>query len=181
MNPEGLIHKYCRDNVQLEQLLLRHSSDVATRALRIAQQHPEFHLDENFLYEAAMLHDIGVVGVNASAVFCYGTEPYICHGMLGAEILRAEGLPLHAEVALRHTGTGLTRQEIIRQELPLPHQDLVPQTLAEEIICYADKFFSKSRPQVEKTPEQVERSLQKFGEESVHKFREWRLRFEGTL
>ena len=54
---------------------------------------------------------------------------------------------------------------------------LVPETLEEQVICYADKFYSKSRLDQEKTPEQVLRSLAKVGEESVETFRRWQERF----
>ncbi|MBO7120709.1 MAG: HD domain-containing protein [Bacteroidaceae bacterium] len=173
-----LIHKYCGGNEPLEQILLIHSCDVARRALRIAKSHPELNADETLLWEAAMLHDIGIVRVDAPSIFCYGTEPYICHGILGAEILRAEGLPLHARVAERHTGTGLTAAEIERQNLPLPHQDFTPQSIEEQIICYADKFYSKTRLSMEKTPEQALRSLEKFGSDGLDVFRAWMARFE---
>ncbi len=61
MKPEELIHRYCGDNPALENILLKHSRDVANRALKIADNHPEFKIDRQFLYEAAMLHDIGIV------------------------------------------------------------------------------------------------------------------------
>lgn len=178
MNPHELIHRYYADNPELEQILLKHSEDVAQRALRIVDAHPEFHVDRHFLFEAAMLHDIGILYVDAPSIFCYGTEPYICHGILGAELLRKEGLPAHARVAERHTGTGLTQEEILRQSLPLPARDFLPETLEERIVCYADKFYSKSHLEIEKTPEQVMRSLQKFGLECVDKFWAWMIEFE---
>jgi uncharacterized protein len=173
-----LIHKYCQGNEPLEQILLRHSTDVARRALKIAKAHPELKADETLLWEAAMLHDIGIVRVDAPSIYCYGSEPYIRHGILGAEILRGEGLPLHARIAERHTGTGLTAFEIERQNLPLPHQDFTPESIEEQIICYADKFYSKSHPEREKTIEQAAKSLMKFGEEGVIRFRMWVERFE---
>ena len=173
-----LIHRYCEDNEALEQLLLRHSEDVARRALRIAQVHPELGADEQFLWEAAMLHDIGCVRTNAPSIHCFGTEPYIRHGILGAEILRSEGLPRHARVAERHTGTGLTANEIEHQNLPLPRQDFTPESIEEQIVCYADKFYSKSHPDIEKTPEQALRSLEKFGSEGLDVFKAWIERFE---
>lgn len=175
---EELIHRYCEGNTQLEQILLRHSTDVARRALKIAKAHPELKADEALLWEAAMLHDIGICRVDAPSIFCYGTEPYIRHGILGAEILRAEGLPLHARVAERHTGTGLTAAEIERQNLPLPHQDFTPESIEEQIICYADKYYSKTRLDIEKTPEQAIRSLEKFGSDGIAVFKAWMARFE---
>lgn len=174
----NLIHKYYAGQPELEQILLKHSEDVAQKVLEIAEAHPEFHLDRQFLYEAAMLHDIGILYVDAPGICCYGTKPYICHGMLGAELLRNEGLPAHARVAERHTGTGLTKEEILRQSLPLPPRDFVPETLEEKIICYADKFFSKSHLEEVKTPEQAMRSLEKFGPSCVDTFKAWMSEFE---
>ncbi|MBR6047330.1 MAG: HD domain-containing protein [Bacteroidaceae bacterium] len=174
----NLIHKYYAGQPELEQILLKHSEDVAQRVLEIAEAHPEFHLDRQFLYEAAMLHDIGILYVDAPGICCHGTKPYICHGMLGAELLRNEGLPAHARVAERHTGTGLTKEEILRQSLPLPPRDFVPETLEEKIICYADKFFSKSHLEEVKTPEQAMRSLEKFGPSCVDTFKAWMSEFE---
>jgi uncharacterized protein len=134
-------------------------------------------VDAQFIEEAALLHDIGIVSVNAPRIECYGTEAYIRHGVLGAEMLRAEGLELHARVCERHTGTGLTMEQIVQQELPLPHQDLQPQSIEEQIICFADKFFSKTRLDEEKSVEQARRSLEKFGEEGLAKFDAWCERF----
>ena len=178
VNVQCIIHKYCEGNDPLEQVLLKHSTDVAQRALKIAKAHPELGVDETFLWEAAMLHDIGITRVDAPGIYCYGTEHYIRHGILGAEILRSEGLPRHARVAERHTGTGLTAEEIERQNLPLPHRDFKPETIEEQIICYADKFYSKSHLDIEKTPEQAMRSLEKFGFGCVAVFKAWKERFE---
>lgn len=178
LDTEALIHKYYADNAPLEELLIRHSRDVARRALEIARRHPEWQLDETFIAEAAMLHDIGIFLTDAPGIHCHGTQPYICHGLLGGQLLREEQLPRHARVAERHTGTGLTAEDIRRQALPLPPQDFVPETREEEIICYADKFYSKSRPEQEKTPEQVLRSLAKFGPDGEQKFRHWMQIFE---
>lgn len=88
-------------------------------------------------------------------------------------MMRAEGYERHARVCERHTGAGLSLNDIVSQGLPLPHQSLLPETLEEQLICYADKFFSKSHPEREKTIEQAERSLAKFGEEGLERFREW--------
>ena len=175
---EELIHKYCEGNEPLERILLRHSGDVAQRALKIAKAHPELGADEAFRWEAAMLHDIGICRVEAPGIYCYGSEPYIRHGILGAKILRSEGLPRHARVAERHTGTGLTANEIRWKHLPLPHRDFTPETIEEQIVCYADKFYSKTRLDVEKTPEQALHSLKKFGSEGIDVFLAWMERFE---
>ena len=169
----SIINKYYPTDNELRHILLVHSRSVADKALAIAARHPELKLDCAFLEEAAMLHDIGIVRCNAPGIQCFGTEPYICHGRIGAEMLRAEGFPRHARVCERHTGAGITRRQIIAQKLPLPQQDFLPETMEEKVICYADKFFSKSHLDEEKTIEQAIASLSKFGEEGVARFREW--------
>ena len=176
MNPLDIINKYCTSEKQ-RHILLVHSRAVADKAIEIVRRHPEWNADERFIEEAALLHDIGITQVNAPAIECYGTEPYIKHGILGAEILRSEGLERHALVCERHTGTGLTLQQIIEQDLPLPHRDMQPASIEEEIICFADKFFSKTRLETEKSVEQARRSLEKFGAEGLIKFDTWCSRF----
>ena len=146
---KAIIAKYCSGNDDLQQILLTHSRQVADRALAILRMHPEWvdsgEVDPIFVEEAAMLHDIGVVLCDAPKIHCMGTHAYIEHGYLGAEILRQEGLPKHAAVAERHTGTGITIEQIMREQLPIPLQDYTPRTLEERLICYADKFYSKTK------------------------------------
>ena len=120
-----------------------------------------------------MLHDIGIYLTDAPGIFCHGTEPYIRHGILGASLLRREGLPRHARVAERHTGTGLTAKRILADHLPLPPKDFLPETIEEQIICFADKFFSKSHLERVRTPEQVLRSLERFGDDGLQRMRVW--------
>ena len=167
-----IIQKYYKDNPELLSILVKHSKAVAEKALAIAEAHPELRLDRQFIMEAAMVHDIGIIKTNAPDIQCFGTEPYIRHGVLGAEMLRAEGYPRHARVCERHTGAGLSLKEIEEQRLPLPHEDLLPETLEEKAICYADKFFSKTKLEREKTLAEAERSVAKHGEEGLKRFRE---------
>lgn len=173
MNYQAIIDKYYPEENELRHTLLVHSHKVADKALSIVDRHPELMADRQFVEEAAMLHDLGIFRCDAAAIHCYGNEPYICHGTIGAELLRAEGFPKHARVCERHTGAGLSLQEIEKQNLPVPHRDLMPETIEEQIVCYADKFFSKTRPTTEKTLEQAIRSLSKFDEEGVLRFVRW--------
>jgi uncharacterized protein len=172
-----LIYKHYPEDGALRRLLLMHSQSVAQKALQIAVSHPWPGLDLQFIEEAAMLHDIGICQTDAPGIHCHGTHPYICHGILGAAMLRAEGLERHARVCERHTGAGLSLSDIVTQNLPLPHRDFLPETLEEQLICYADKFFSKSHPEREKTLEQAERSIAKFGEEGLQRFLHWEKMF----
>lgn len=173
MDYQAIIDKYYPEDNQLRYILMTHSTLVTKRAVRICDLHPELLLDRQFIIEAAMLHDIGIFKCNAPGIYCFGSEPYLIHGRIGAELLRAEGYPKHARVCERHTGAGITKEEIIRLNLPLPHQDFLPETIEEKVICYADKFFSKTHPEVEKTIEQAEQSLKRFGEEGLERFKGW--------
>lgn len=173
MEPLEIIKKYYDEDSELYRILTDHSYLVTEKALKIARENKEFCADEKFIGEAGMLHDIGIFMTDAPEIACYGTMPYICHGYLGSELLHKENLPLHALVCERHTGTGLSLDEIIRQGLPLPHRDMQPVSLEEQIVCFADKFFSKSRPGKEKSVERVRKGLERYGEASVARFDQW--------
>ena len=145
---------------------------------------PQLTLNPDLVIAGAMLHDIGICQTHAPGILCEGTDPYICHGTIGAKMLRqlmveqsfsdedAAMLAACARICERHTGAGLTREDIIRQKLPLdPSDDLVPETLEEQLVCLADKFFSKSGdPRKEKSLEHVRRSMMKFGADSMARF-----------
>lgn len=173
MNAVALIDKYYAATPQLREILWTHSRRVADRCLKIAALHPELHLDVAFVEEAALLHDIGILRTDAPEILCTGDAPYICHGYIGAEMMRAEGFPQHARVCERHTGAGISKEEIIVKKIPIPVQDYFPETLEEELVCYADKFYSKSHPDRERTPEQALKSVAKHGGEGAERFRRW--------
>lgn len=173
MDALAIINKYYPEENELKHILITHSRAVANKALEIAHRHPELKLDLDFIEEAALLHDIGIFLTDAEGIHCYGENPYICHGYLGADLMRAEGFPRHALVCERHTGAGLSLEEIERQDLPIPHRDMRPVTLEEQIICFADKFFSKTKLDKEKSVEKALKSLLKHGDEGVKRFEQW--------
>lgn len=173
MIPVEIIKKYYQEETELYRILLEHSFSVADKSLSIAQIHPEMNLDKAFVYEAAMLHDIGIFKTNAPDIHCYGDFPYICHGYLGSDLLKEEGFPRHALVCERHTGAGLSLEDIIKNSLPVPCRDMLPESPEEQLICFADKFFSKLRPQKEKSIDKIRKNLSKHGEDSVKKFDNW--------
>ena len=169
----SLIDKYYAGQDQLRALLYLHSRQVADLSLSVCARHPEWQVDTQFIKEAAMLHDIGIYQCDAPGIQCFGQAPYIQHGIIGAEILRQIGWERHARVCERHTGTGLTKWDIEQQQLPLPHQDYMPVELEEQVICYADKFYSKTHPGNERTVVEAMRSLEKFGWDGVKRFQKW--------
>ena len=173
MNPIELIDAYYPEDNERKHSLLVHSRQVAEKALRSADGHPELNLDKDFLYEAGMLHDIGIFLTNAPGIFCFGDQPYICHGYLGADLMRREGYPRHALVCERHTGAGLSLDDIIAQNLPVPHRDMLPVSMEEQVICFADKFYSKTHLEREKTVEKARKSISNFGNVGLERFDHW--------
>lgn len=174
-----IISRQIKDE-ELKKLLITHCRHVAEKALEVARKCGiEGEIDRQFVYDAAMLHDIGVVECNAPSIHCHGALPYICHGTAGAELLRKEGLDeKYARVCERHTGSGLTAAEISQGHLPLPEKDFLPETLEEKLICYADKFFSKSNhPDREKSLERVRASMSKWGDGPLKRFEQLSLLF----
>jgi len=175
-----LIDKYYADSPELRHVLLTHSRQVADRALRIVDAHPEWlsdskgspMVDRQFIEEAAMLHDIGIIFCDAPKIHCHGPHKYIEHGYLGAELLRKEGLERHALVAERHTGTGITLEQVEREELPIPERDYCPRSLEEKIICYADKFYSKSHLGEEVALSKVKANIWRYGHDAVVRWQE---------
>ena len=165
-----IFSKYYTVQSPLYSLVWQHSEKVAQLAQEIAHACPHLDIDETFLYESAMLHDIGVFRTHAPSIHCHGDAHYMQHGLIGAELLRAEGLEAHALVCERHIGVGLTIDEIVRQELPLPHRDMSPITLEEKLVCYADNFFSKSHPTQVRTFEQVRTAVARFGDDNLARF-----------
>ena len=173
MVPVELVAKYYQEGSDLYKILLEHSFSVADKALSIALDHPELDLDKGFIYEASVLHDVGIFLTNAPDIHCFGTYPYICHGYLGSDLLIKEGFPKHALVCERHTGAGITKESVLFQNLPLPQRDMLPVSLEEQLICFADKFYSKTKLNKEKPVEKIRKGLLKYGEDSVERFDTW--------
>lgn len=154
----------------LRDLLLAHSRSVAGLAAEVARVHAPA-LDPDDIFAAAMLHDIGITCTDAPGIHCHGTLPYICHGIAGAAMLRADGVPeKFARVAERHTGAGITVQDIAAMHLPLPPGDYVPHSHLEQIVCYADKFFSKSGDLHQKPLARVIAGMQRHGADTAARF-----------
>ena len=175
MEPLAIIRKYYNPESEAYRVLVAHSEAVAKKALAVAQRVEHLRPDLRFIEEAALLHDIGIFLTDSPEIGCFGDKPYICHGYLGREILEREGFSRHALVCERHVGVGITKEEIVRKKLPLPVREMVPVSLEERIICFADKFFSKDRGGLEKEKPvgEIIRLLARFGAEKAEKFKEW--------
>ena len=170
MTYQEIIDKYYPVGTQCRGIFLLHSRQVADKALEIARR-CKLNIPLDIVEAAAMLHDIGIFLTNSPDIDCHGTEHYIRHGILGAELLRKEGFDEEvARVAERHTGAGLTIDDIDRQQLPLPRKDYLPETMLEKLICYADKFFSKSGSMQQKSLDKVRASMARHSPDSLTRF-----------
>lgn len=156
-------------------MVYEHSRLVAGKAITTALRKGCDGEELKFIEEAALLHDIGVIGTRSPRLNCTGSSPYIVHGIIGREILEREGYPLHGLVCERHIGVGLTCEDIVFQDLPLPLRDMSPVTLAERIICFADLYYSKKPGQVdrERDVDEIRSGLSRFGDAKVMLFDAW--------
>jgi uncharacterized protein len=178
VQPLELIEKYYCDQAIAKGILLAHSHQVASLAVAVAGRiQRKIPVDKDFVEQAALLHDIGILFTDTPGFGCHGDKPYITHGVLGAELLRKERLPRHALICERHIGVGLSVQDIMKQKLPLPLKDMRPQTTEEKIVAYADLFFSKSKHGM-RSVDMVRVSLAKYGSHKVVIFNEWHEQFK---
>ena len=175
MNPLDIIAEYYDPKSKAFDILIRHGRQVAQKALEIAERASSLNPDKNFIESAAILHDIGIFMTNSPAFGCRGRHPYISHGVLGARLLKRRGLPDYALVCERHVGVGISAEDVQRFSLPLPDRDMLPVSIEEQIICYADKYFSKNTNGSEnvKTVEQIILDLRSYGNDKVVRFQNW--------
>ncbi|MFP4112261.1 MAG: HD domain-containing protein [Candidatus Woesearchaeota archaeon] len=127
-----LLKKHSKGDEKAFTLVYEHSRAVKELALKTCKNlKPEIKIDIHLIEIGSILHDIGRFD-------CPPGKESIKHGITGSKILLKENLPKCANIAERHTGIGITKQDIILQKLPLPVKDYVPETNEEKIICYAD-------------------------------------------
>jgi uncharacterized protein len=127
-------------------------------------------VDTDLVRAGALLHDIGVYRLESAA--------YVRHGVLGYELLASLGYPDElCRFCSCHTGMGITREDVVRQSLPIPADDYVPRTPEEELVMYADKFHSKRTPPVFLTGDTYADEVARFGADKVRRFAELRTRY----
>ncbi|MEU9568808.1 HD domain-containing protein [Streptomyces massasporeus] len=171
------LHEKCAPTAEAFTLVHTHCEIVWGIAEQLLSAPHLAHLDADLVRAGCLLHDIGVYRLY-DAEGGLDHRNYIRHGLLGHEILEAEGFP----EALRrfcshHTGVGLTRHDIVRQGLPLPPADYVAETAEERLVMYADKFHTKSRPSTFLSPDEYAAHVRRFGEHKVIAFQALRAEF----
>jgi len=124
-----------------------------------------------------LLHDIGVYRLYDDAGELDHAN-YLRHGLLGHELLREEGFPEGiCRFASCHTGVGLSRDDVLRQELPLPPGDYLAETGEETLVMYADKFHTKTTPPALLTADAYAASVRRFGADKAAAFESMRAAF----
>jgi len=158
---EEIINTYYPEGHPAREIYLEHVKAVKKACIKIAKHNKHLTISKKKLKAMAMLHDIGIFQTNAPDIGCYGNHRYLEHGYIGRAILEHEGLQEIAAVCERHIGVGITKKEIIEKDLPLPHREMMPRTNEERIVCFADKFFSKTSKNLSK-PKSMERILSRM-------------------
>ncbi|MFE3328956.1 HD domain-containing protein [Streptomyces sp. NPDC059176] len=157
-----LVHTHCEIVWHIaEQLIVASGLDV----------------DAELVRAGCLLHDIGVYRLfHPDGRF--DRQNYVRHGLLGHELLAEEGL---AEEVCRfcscHTGVGLTKEDVVRQGLPIPPADYVAVSDEEKLVMYADKFHSKSQPPRFLSVRTYASSIGRFGADKVAAFHTLRSAF----
>jgi len=172
-DPLSLIDRYYEPGSRAHAILVAHGRAVADLALALATRVGWMQPDLAFIEEAALVHDIGIFLTDAPKFDCHGTQPYVCHGVLGRQLLEDHGLPAHALVCERHVGAGICAEEIRTRNLPLPLRNMVPVSVEEQLLCYADKFFSKKNSAKPHSLAKIRRQLAPFGPVQAARFEGW--------
>ena len=168
---EELYEAFYPTGTRAREILEKHSRSVAQLAIEFNERlTPRFDTEQVVL--AYMLHDIGIFLTNAPSIDCHGCQPYLRHGILGADLLRRHGYPEYlARVAERHTGSGLTHTQALALGINVPESRILyPDTTLERLICYADKFYSKTGTMQRKPLNKVRASLARFGSDALSRF-----------
>ncbi|MCB2144852.1 MAG: phosphohydrolase [Deltaproteobacteria bacterium] len=171
IDTEAIITRFYPAGSVTRNLLLRHGELVGRKAIEILDRSPWIDADREFVVQAAVFHDIGIGRTRCPELGCTGTLPYVCHGVEGRAILDELGLGRHGLVCERHVGVGISADQAMRRRLPLPARDMLPLSVEERLICYADKFFSKTdNGRHEKTIDEIIAGLTRYEAEYADRF-----------
>lgn len=150
-------------------LVYTHSRIVCAVAeqLLVDRQLP---LNRELVRAGSLLHDIGVYRLFGAAGELDSAR-YVQHGVLGFETLRVRGYPdALCRFCSCHTGVGISREDVVRQALPIPVDDYLAVSGEEQLVMYADKFHSKAAPPVFVTASTYTGMVRRFGEDKAATF-----------
>jgi uncharacterized protein len=167
-----LVYTHCEIVCGIAEQLYSRSTASASASTSASAE-----IDIDLVRAGSLLHDIGVYKLYDDAGNLDGPN-YILHGILGYELLQAEGLPeAICRFASHHTGVGITADDVRAQGLRLPPADYLAETAEERLVMYADKFHSKKTPPVFRTAPAYAASVRRYGEDKVTAFQAMRTTF----
>ncbi len=162
----ALLKKYAA-NEESFNAVYSHVSKVQEVALKFAEKIPS--ANKEIIKIGALLHDIGRFVCPPPS-----KDNAVKHAIAGADILRNERVDeIFAKICENHIGVGISKQDIIEQNLPLPHQDFIPTTTEEKIVAHADNLVFGDKEGTEKMVE--DRFAKELGpkyRDKVRKFHE---------
>ncbi|WP_428966000.1 HD domain-containing protein [Micromonospora fluostatini] len=150
-------------------LVYTHCRIVCAVAEQLLDRYPSA-LDVDLVRAGCLLHDVGVYRLfDAAGRLDHGN--YVRHGVLGHGLLRALGFPeVVSRFCSHHTGVGLSRDDVVRQGLPLPVDDYLAETVEEQLVMYADSFHSKTTPPTFVSVRSYSAGVRRFGADKVARF-----------
>lgn len=163
------LHRRCAPTRAAFELVHTHCEIV----WRIAEQllaRRDHGLDGALVRAGCLLHDVGVYRLfDGSGVLDH--HGYVRHGILGRDLLRDLGFDERlARFCACHIGMGLTRDDVLRQDLPIPVADYLPESGEEELVMYADKFHRKTAPPRFMTASSCAAGVRRFGDVKAERF-----------
>ncbi|MCU7729278.1 HDIG domain-containing protein [Actinoplanes sp. KI2] len=163
------LHERLAPNPTALDLVHTHCVIVAEIAAQLIAR-DRLDVDADLVRAGCLVHDIGVYRLYRPDGSLDHAN-YLQHGILGHELLRDLGFPEQlCRFCSCHTGVGITRDDILRQSLPLPPADYIAQTAEERLVMYADKFHSKSTPPKFLTAATYQSEVIRFGHDKAATF-----------
>jgi uncharacterized protein len=166
------LHKKYAPNEAAYLQFYNHCSMVWEIAKNILNKN-KLDIDEELVKVGCLLHDVGVYKLFEEDGTFYRPIEYLRHGILGKEIIDTEKIDERIGLMItRHIGMGITADEIKQNNLPLPHEDFIPLSLEEKLVCFADKFHSKYQNEESAfhTSESIKNHLRKYGQKKIDIF-----------
>lgn len=170
-NEVKLLHKKYAPSQKVFEEIWQHSEIIRDIAFELIDNNNLASINKKLVETGCLLHDIGVYHLY-SIEGILDEENYIQHGVLGYKLLKDNGFEEQlCRFASHHTGVGLTAEEIARNDLPLPKEDLLADTEEERLVMYSDKFHSKMPSQFN-TFEWYKKHVMRFGNDKVKEFKQ---------
>lgn len=138
------LHQRYAPNTVVLQLVYEHCQIVAEIALWCVE-HKRLNVNKRILEASCLLHDIGTYALYSENDQSKNDHNYKQHAIFGAALVLEEGFDVRIASAIKtHVLMGLSKKEIVKNGFGMPHKDYLPETIEGRLLCYADRFHSKT-------------------------------------